>query len=419
MNTPRVAVTGLGFITCLGHDSPSVSQRLHSGQHGFSRVELRPGLDLPIKLVGAVPGYHFPSPIPQEWDLPAHSAVSSEEAAALPPHVIYAIDALEQALAQAGLTHETVGSPETGLFAASAGSPFLLNHHLRQYEERHWRRGHPLGVVQSIAGTLPFHLVARHGIRGASGGFVSACTSSSHALGYAHDEIALGRQTRMLVVGAEECFVENVIPFDAMRALTANPDPDTACRPFDRKRDGFIVAGGAVAIILERADLARGEPLAFLRAWGQASDGYHVASPHPEGAGLHRAMRRALDASGIACGEIDYVNAHATSTQAGDRAEALALARLFGPAAERPAIVSTKGLTGHGLSLSGILEATLTVLSIHQGFLPANRNLECPDEACGDLPYPTEVNDRAAVHAALNNSSGFGGSNVCHVFTKT
>ena len=411
--TPRnVVVTGLGFVTSLGRDAATVEHHLRNGHHGFTRVDLRPGLEVPIKVAGIVRGYAFPTSNPREWQTPN----GSEFAPSLPPHGIYALHALDQAIAQARLAKEVLTHPSTGLFAASSGSPFLLRHHLSTYEEKRWRRGHPLGIVSSIAGTLNFNLAAHYGIRGANCGFASACASSSHALGYAFDEIALGRQDHMLVVGAEECFVENVIPFDAMRALTTNDSPDEACRPFDRDRDGFVVSAGAAAMILQAEPVASGRPLARMLGWGQASDGYHITSPHPQGAGLATAMKRALKAARVQPKAIDYVNAHATSTPMGDRAEAFALRSVF-RGNGTPAIVSTKGSTGHGLSLSGVLEAALTVLSIHRDFRPGNRNLCRPDEACEGLDFPTR-SQAGLTNLALNNSSGFGGANVCHLFAK-
>lgn len=416
MRDDAVVISGMGFVTSIGRSTETVTDHLRTGSHGFSRVDLRPGLDLPIKIAGIVDGYEFPSPDPRDWRLPTDSTVEPHREPSLPPHGIYAVDALEQAITQAGLTKDQLTDDSTGLFAASSGSPYLLRHHLSAFEENQWQRGHPLGVVRSVAGTLNFNLAARYGIRGATCGFVSACASSSHALGYAYDEIVLGRQDRMLVVGAEECFVENVLPFDAMRALTSNDDPDAVCRPFDSARDGFVVSGGAVAIILEAASVAHRPPLARMLGWGQASDGHHVASPHPEGAGLAAAMKRALRATNVAPEAVNYVNAHATSTPAGDRAEALALRTVFETNATAPTVVSTKGLTGHGLSLSGVMEAALTVLSIDQNFLPGNRNLHRPDEACEGLHLPT-ASTEGDVNVALNNSSGFGGANVCHVLS--
>jgi 3-oxoacyl-[acyl-carrier-protein] synthase-1 len=275
-------------------------------------------------------------------------------------------------------------------------------------------------VVASIAGTLNFNLAAHYGIRGAVGGFAAACASSSHALGCALDDIRLGRQTRMLVVGAEEVNAETILPFAAMRALSTNPDPLTASRPFDRQRDGFVGAGGAVCLILEEAETARrrgATAYAELAGWGQAADGYNVAVSHPEGAGLAAAMSRALADAGLKAGDIDYVNAHATSTPAGDRSEALALRTVFTAAGARPRVSSTKGLTGHPLSMAGVMEAAFCCLALRDGFTPGNANLTAPDEACDglDLPVATLATGPAVV---LNNSSGFGGSNVCHVLKR-
>jgi 3-oxoacyl-(acyl-carrier-protein) synthase len=306
------------------------------------------------------------------------------------------------------------------LYCASAGSAFLLHHHLAHMRGVRGERGNPMGVVASIAGTLNFNLAAHYQIRGAVGGFVAACASSSHALGCALDDIRLGRQTRMLVVGAEEVNAETILPFAAMRALSTNPDPATASRPFDRQRDGFVGAGGAVCLILEEAETAhrRGAKIyAELAGWGQASDGYNVAVSHPEGAGLADAMRRALSDAGVTPADIDYVSAHATSTPAGDRSEAIALNAVFTAVGARPRVSSTKGLTGHPLSMSGVMEAAFCSLALRDGFIPGNANLTAPDEACAGLDLPLATLDTAP-RLVLNNSSGFGGSNVCHVLKR-
>jgi 3-oxoacyl-[acyl-carrier-protein] synthase I len=205
-----------------------------------------------------------------------------------------------------------------------------------------------------------------------------------------------------------------------MRALSTSADPATASRPFDRARDGFVAAGGAVCLVLEEAELARARGAtiyAELAGWGQAADGHNVAVSHPEGAGLAEAMRRALADAGVAPGDIDYVNAHATSTPTGDRSEALALRRVFAEAGARPRISSTKGLTGHPLSMAGVMEAAFCALALREGFIPGNVNLTHPDEACEGLELPRATID-AAPGIILNNSSGFGGSNVCHVLRR-
>ena len=268
-----------------------------------------------------------------------------------------------------------------------------------------------------MAGTLNFNLAAHLGIRGACCGFVSACASSAHALGYACDAIRLGRQDRMIVVGAEDLNVPMLLPFHAMGALSLEADPARASCPFDEDRSGFTGTGGAVVLILESGSAARrrgATRLARLAGWGEAADGFSVAAPHPEGDGLARAMSLAFSDAGINPDEIDYVNAHATSTPAGDRAEALALHRVFG--AHRPAISSTKALTGHGLSLAGAMEAAFCVLALQEGFIPGQANLVkvLPEGAGLDLPRETP-DTRPAITAS--NASGFGGANVCLILT--
>ena len=339
----------------------------------------------------------------------------------LPPHGPFAIVALEEALVHAGLDGDALGDGRTGVFCASGGSPRMLHHRLARLEDSGWKRADPMAVVSAVSGTLNFNLAARYGITGANCGFVSACASSSHALGYAFDEVALGRQDRILVVAAEDGNAESLLPFTGMRALSTNRDPDTASRPFDSKRDGFVGTGGGAALVLESAASAeqRGAaPLAEMRGWGQASDGYNVAAPHPEGKGVRAAIGNCLQATRTEAGSIDWINAHATSTPAGDRAEALALKALgFGDPGVGTRVSSTKGITGHGLSHAGALEAALCVLSLTEGIVPGNAALAEPDPACAGLRLPTTT-ETTKPRLVLNTSSGFGGSNVCHVFAR-
>ncbi|MBI4624675.1 MAG: beta-ketoacyl-[acyl-carrier-protein] synthase family protein [Verrucomicrobia bacterium] len=420
---PRAAatpvVTGLGFITSIGNDRAAVLRSLRELRHGFEPVEFLGNPNVPVSVAGTVKGFAFPSPHGRDWVWPGAYAIEREVLRGLAPHGVYAFCALQQALADAGLAADELADGTTGLFCASTGSPFLLTHHVNQLYAARGERSDPMAILSSVAGTLNFNLAAHFRIAGAVCGFVSACASSSHALGYAMDEIQLGRQRRMLVVGAEDMNAESILPFAALRGLSTNPDPATASRPFDRRRDGFVGTGGAVALVVEDAALARArgaEIHAELAGWGQAGDGHSVAASHPDGAGLREAMRRALADAQVAAADVDYVSAHATSTPTGDRSEALALHAVFTGGA-RPRVSGTKALTGHGLSLAGALGAAFCVLAIREGFIPGAAHLEEPDPVCAGLDLPRVSLDEAP-RVVLNNSSGFGGSNVCHVLRR-
>ena len=417
---PLPVISGVGFITSIGNSRPSVLRSLRELRHGIEPFEFFGNPNLQVKVAGTIKGFSFPTPNWRDWNWPDEFTVDRELLRGLAPHGVYALCALQQALDDAGLAASDLTSSDTGLFCASAGSPFLLANCLNQLRETRGERASPMGVVSSIAGTLNFNLAAHFQITGAVCGFVSACSSSSHALGYAMDEIRLGRQRRMLVVGAEDMTAESIMPFSCMRVLSTNPDPAKASRPFDVGRDGFVGTGGAVALIVEDAGLARSRGArvyADLVGWGQAGDGHSVAISHPQGAGLSEAMRRALADAGVAPGEIEYVNAHATSTPGGDRSEALALHSVFTSAGARPRVSSTKALTGHGLSLAGAMEAGFCALAIAEGFTPGAAHLEQPDPVCDGLDLPRASLDEAP-RFILNNSSGFGGSNVCHVLRR-
>jgi 3-oxoacyl-[acyl-carrier-protein] synthase I len=416
----RVVITGVGLITPIGNDEAAVLASLRALRHGFAPVEFHGNPRLPVKLAGRLKEFAVASTQWRDWRWPARYAIPPEALRSLPPHGLYALCAIEQAVAAAGLAAAALRDGATGLFCASAGSTFLLHHHLTQLAATRGERGSPLGVVASIAGTLNFNLAAHYGVRGAVTGFSSACASSGHALGYACDEIRLGRHRRMVVVGAEEATAESVLPFAAMRALSTQAEPAQASRPFDVARDGFVCAEGAVALVLEDADEARARgalTLAEIVGWGQASDGHSPAISHPEGAGLREAMRRALADAGLAPEEIDYINAHGTSTPVGDRAEALALRAVFTAVGATPPVSSTKALTGHGLSMSAAMEVAFVALCLREQFVPGCAHLTTPDPACDGLNLP-RVTQAARLRHVLTNCSGFGGSNVCHVLRR-
>jgi 3-oxoacyl-[acyl-carrier-protein] synthase-1 len=420
MPVPRVVVSGVGFVTSIGNDRAQVSASLRALTSGIESWSFLPGANLPVTVVGTIKGFATSTVQWAGWTWPNGYAFPKDALRGMPPHGLYALCAVEQANADARLTIPDISADDTGMFCGSAGSPRLMRYHLNQLHESKGARVAPMGVVSAIAGTLNFNLAAHLRIRGAVAGFSSACASTTQALGYACDEIRLGRQRRMLVVGGEDLSFESLFPFHGMRALSRNPDPARASRPFDRDRDGFVATGGSVALWLEEADSARrrGAPIyAELLGWGQSADGFSVAESEPDGRGLAIAMRRALTASGVTPAEIDYVNAHATSTPAGDISEARALTTVFTAAGAHPLISSTKALTGHGLSFSGVMETAFCALGISEGFVPGAANLENADPACTGLNLP-RTTQAVAPRTVLKNSSGFGGSNVCLVLRR-
>lgn len=416
----RVVISGLGFVTSIGNDRANVTRSLRELRSGIERFEFLPGRELPVKVAGTIKGFNTAGLNWPTWTWPAGYTISRDLLRGIPPHGLYAIVAFEQARAEARLEAAELASEETALFCASAGSPRMMRHHLNQVHDSHGERIAPMGIVSSIAGTLNFNLAAHYKIRGAVAGFSSACASTAQAIGYACDEIRLGRHRRVIVVGGEELTFESIYSFHGMRALSQNPDPARASRPFDRARDGFVGTGGAVALVLETARTARerGAPIyAEVAGWGQSADGHDVAGSDPSGRGLATAMRRALAAAGVAPKEVDYVNAHATSTPAGDQSEARALHSVFTAVGARPAVSSAKALTGHGLSLAGAMETAFCALCLAEGFVLGAANLDEPDEVCDGLNFPrTSVAN--APRVVLKNSSAFGGSNVCLVLRR-
>jgi 3-oxoacyl-[acyl-carrier-protein] synthase-1 len=417
---PRVFITGLGFVTSIGNDAAAVSAHLRELRHGFELYPPFQRPDIPCKVVGTVKEFEVDSTDPEDWTWPKRYAIKREVLRSMAPHGLYAHCAFLQAIEDARLEGGDISDPQTGLYAASGGSPYLTHHHHERMQKLGVMRCSPLGIVSSIVGTLNFNLVAAFKILGHSCGFSSACASSAHALGYAFDDIVTGRQRRMFVVGAEDGNVDAILPFAGMRTLSLQSDPNLASRPFDAARDGFVAAGGATVMVLEsEAEVSRRgiRPYAEVLGWGQGSDGHNVAISHPDGAGLRLAMANALRQSRVAPEEIDYVNAHATSTVIGDIAEVRALRAVFPAAATRPLVSSTKALTGHGLSQSGVMESGFCALAMREGFTPGAAHIAKVDPACEGLNLP-RTTVPAAPAVVLKNSSGFGGANVALIFRK-
>lgn len=415
----RVVVTGLGFITSIGNNRAEVLSSLREARTG---IEYYPELErtgVPVRLAGTVKEFSFPELRSDEWIYPAAYKIRREHMRSMSPNAVYGFCAMEQAIADAQLPPELVSNPRTGAMCASNGSAWLTYEYLKIMLEKGPQRANPMAMVAGIAGTLNMNFVACFSIKGHSLGFSSACASSAHALGAAFDRIRLNRQDIVFVAGAEDCNLFSILPFVGMRALTNQTSPSISPCAFDRKRDGFVVTGGAAVLVLEELEHARrrGAPIhAEVLGWGEASDGYTVMAPEPQGDGLARAMEAAMGESGITAADVDYINAHGTSTPAGDAAEIRAIKRVFNPE-KSPYVSSTKSLTGHGLSLAGAMEAGFCCLALKEGFTPVSANITELDPEF----EPVRVVTAPIAHApriAMTNSSGFGGTNVAAILRR-
>ena len=413
----EVWITGLGFITSIGCNKAKVIDSLINLKHGITSPAMLQVSESPVKVAGTIDEFDLDSNDPEDWQFPAEYNVPRSLLRSFSPHVLYAWCSLQQAIHEARLDSSELEDPNSGLYTASGGSMRSIHQHFEKMDRSGVMACNPLAIVASISGTLTFNLVAGLGIRGSSMGLVSACASSGHALGTALDEIRLGRQNRMLVVGAEDCNFESIVPFCGMRALSLEQNPDLASRPFDTARNGFVGTGGAVSMVLETKEeaLRRGaNPYAKFIGWGQGSDGHNVAISHPEGRGLQDSMRRALKDAKLKATDIDYLNAHAPSTSIGDASEMKAIKEVF-PLPQKLQLSSTKALTGHGLSLSSIMEASFCCLAIKEGFVPGSAHVSNPDPQLEHLNLLRKTQFQQA-SKVMSNSSGFGGANVSLIF---
>lgn len=410
----RVVVTGLGFITSIGNSAAEVVESLREQRTGVERFPEFDQPDIPVKLAGTIKGFRFPTSYFEDWTYPSAYTLTREELRPMSPNALFAYCAMRQAISDARLSPSLISNERTGLMSASGGSMWLAYDNLHTMVTRGIHRCQPMGIVNSIPGALYTNLAACFRIRGSTLGFASACSSSAHAFGAAMDLIRLDRQDIVFVVGAEDCNKHAILPFAGIRALSVQTDPDRTPCPFDRNRDGFVGTGGASVLVVEELEHARkrGAPIyAEALGWGQASDGYNVIAPEPEGDGLCRAMNLALRDAGLRPDEVDYINAHATGTQSGDASEIKAIKRTFADG-RTPFVSSTKSLTGHGLSLSGAMETGFCCLAIKHGFMPVSAHIRELDPLCDGVRVITQaIPDVPKV--VLNNSSGFGGTNVC------
>lgn len=415
----RAVITGLGFITSIGNHYAGVLESLRNQKTGIEVFPPFAAPEVPVKLAGTVKGFCFPSADFEDWEFPAEYHLRREQLRAMTPNSLYAYCSMVQAVQDARLEPAQISNPSTGLMCASGGSMWLAYENLRVMLERGVQFCPPMGIVNSIPGSLYINLSSCFKIRGAVLGFSSACSSSAHALGAARDLVALGRQQTVFVVGAEDCNLFNILPFASIRALSVQTDPEKYPCPFDVRRDGFVGTGGGVTLVVEDLDqaLKRGARIyAEILGWGQTSDGYNVVAPEPNGEGLARAMELALADARAEPRQVDYINAHATGTPIGDVAEIHAIRKVFGNG-KIPYVSSTKALTGHGLSLAGAMEAGFCCVAMQEDFIPVSAHITRLDPVCEGVPVVASPVE-AAPRLVMKNSSGFGGANVCILFRK-
>lgn len=421
MERRRVFITGIGLVSSIGNDKVTAFDSLKNLKHGFSPfTPYSSDLTTGVKLTGNVKGFEVDAPDFEDWVIPSPYKIKRTELRSLAPHGVYVYASMVQAIEDARLSEEDTSNVDTGIYTASAGSTSLIYRNMTRMHQLGAMRCPPTGIVSSISGTLSFNLVGAFKIQGNSCGFSSACASSAHALGYAYEDIACGRQNRMFIAAGEDVNDESVIPFSGMRALSLESDPTRASCPFDKARSGFVCTGGGAVVVLESEEEVerRGvTPYAELVGWGQASDGHNVAISHPEGRGLIEALRRAIKTTGIDAGAVDYINAHATSTLIGDASEGKALKTIFADNGYSPAISSTKALTGHGLSLASALETVIISLCMREGITPGSAHIQELDPVFDGLNIIRETLPRSP-ELVVSNSSGFGGANVSLVLRK-
>jgi 3-oxoacyl-[acyl-carrier-protein] synthase II len=409
--TDGVVVTGLGCVSPLGTDVAATWQALLAGRSGVSRLPENFDPRLPVQIAARVPGPVDPGALP------------AKELRRLDRAILLALAAAREALADARLVSgESCDGDRAGVAIGSGiGGVETLANNQRALLEAGPRRVSPFFIPMTLA-NMPAGMVAiRHGLRGPNLCHVTACASGAHALGESLRILQRGDADVMVAGGTEAAITPLVVAgFANMQALSKNADPLRASRPFDRDRDGFVLAEGAAVVVLEREAhaVARGAQIrGRLVGYAASADALHVAAPDPEGAGARRCMQRALADAGLPVDAVDYVNAHATSTPAGDAMEAAALRGVFGAHAERMAVSSTKGATGHLLGAAGALEALLSLLALETGTLPPTINLENPDPECA-LDHVAGKPRAARVRVVLSNSFGFGGVNAALLFER-
>jgi len=415
----RVVVTGLGMVTPLANGVEPTWARLLAGQSGIRRIESFDVSDLPAKIGGMVPRGDG------EAEFRPTDYVEAKELRRNDDFIVYGIAAAVQAVEDSGWKPEDEEARcRTGVLIGSGiGGLNTIAETTLILDKGGPRRVSPFFIPAALINLASGQVQIRYGFKGPNHAVVTACSTGAHAIGDAARLIALDDADVMVAGGCEAALGRiGMAGFAAARALSTgfNETPERASRPWDRDRDGFVMAEGSGAVVLEEYEHAkrRGATIyAEVKGYGLSGDAYHVTAPSPQGDGGFRSMQAALKRAGLSPGDIDYVNAHGTSTPLGDEIELGAVKRLFGNAVETMSMSSTKSAIGHLLGAAGAVEAIFCILAIRDQVVPPTLNLDNPSDGCGDIDLVPHQPKEREVRAALSNSFGFGGTNASVIFT--
>jgi 3-oxoacyl-[acyl-carrier-protein] synthase II len=408
----RVAVTGIGLVTPLAIGTEASWEGILASRCGIGSITQFDATAFSCRIAGEVKGFE-----------PANY-IEKKEIKKMGRFIQFAVAAADFALTDSGLKVTPEIAEEVGIYIGSGIGGFeVIEREYRTLLEHGPRRISPFFIPATIINLASGYVSIRSGAKGPNSATATACTTSAHSIGDSFRLIQRGDAIAMICGGTEAAVTPMGIGgFAAMRALSTsrNDEPQRASRPWDKDRDGFVVGEGAGILVLEELEFARARGakiIAEVAGYGMSADAFHVTAPPDNGDGAFRVMRNALRDAGIQPEQVDYINAHGTSTEVGDRAETMAIKRAFGDHACKVAVSSTKSMTGHLLGGAGGLEAGLTILAIRDQVAPPTINLECPDPAC-DLDYVPNVPRKMAIEYALSNSFGFGGTNGALVFKR-
>ncbi len=406
----RVVVTGMGLVTPLGTGLERNWEALMAGRSGIDRITRFDASNFPVRIAGEVRDFN-----PEDW-------IEKKDIKKMDLFIQFAVCCAEQAMRQSGFKVSEQNAERVGVIigVGIGGLCTIEECHKMFLETGGTKRVSPFFIPRLIGNLAPGHIGIRYGAKGVNLTTTSACASGSHAIGEAFRLIRLGYLDAVIAGGSEAALTPlGLLGFAAMKALSErNDEPQRASRPFDRERDGFVMAEGAGVLVLEEREgaLARGARiLAEVVGYGSNADAYHITAPSPDGEGAARCMRMCLEDGEIDPNEVDYINAHATSTPQGDVAETMAIKTVFGERAAEIPVSSTKSMTGHLLGAAGAVESVFTVMAIERGMIPPTINYENPDPEC-DLDYVPNRPRPAKIRVALNNSFGFGGTNTTLAF---